>query len=274
MTTRISAKIVEASISEVGKAITTYQLTYHRYVHGELMTHRAFSRNASSSRAIPVSKMLAQVWNDPAVPIHWGKNQPGMQAHSQLSGFKRKAAEALWRVTGKLVCIPVYMMNKLGLAKQVANRLLEPWMWMHVVLTATEMDNWYELRDHVDAQPEIRELAICMRKADASVKRLPLKQGEWHLPYVTNTERYTETVEDCKKMSAARCARVSYLTHDGDFPDRRKDIALYERLVGSSPRHASPVEHQATPTGNAGTIYANFRGWKAFRFELEQAWFS
>ena len=93
----IQAKIIEDSISSTGKRITTFQLLYPRFIHAELMTHRVFSRNASSSRAIPVTKMLAMVREDPAMPIHWGRNQPGMQAKEELLLGDRYLAEVLWR---------------------------------------------------------------------------------------------------------------------------------------------------------------------------------
>src|SRR5690606_30080072 len=118
------------------------QLRYPRFIHAEFMTHRAFSRNASSSRAIPVHKMLSQVWNDPATPIHWGASRPGMQAREELKGWKRKAAQAIWKLAGRAACVFAWGAMKLGLHKQVANRILEPWQYIHVVVTATDWDNF------------------------------------------------------------------------------------------------------------------------------------
>ena len=152
-------KILADSISPQGKRITTFQLKYWRGIHAELLTHRVFSRNASSSRAIPVAKMIEQVRQDPAMPIHWGANQSGMQAHKELQGEDRRKAMEQWFTAAEMASDIAEEMTKIGLHKQVANRILEPFQYISVVLTATDFDNWFELRDHEDAQPEIRELA-------------------------------------------------------------------------------------------------------------------
>lgn len=278
MSKHIKAKVIQHSTAGHGIELLTFQVQYHRYIHGEFMTHRVFSRNASSSRAIPVMKIISQVWNDPVIPVHFGANMPGMQAKDELTGWRGKVARGLWRLGGKLACVVAYGMTKVGLHKQVANRVLEPWQLMHVIVTATEWDNFYALRDHPDAQPEIRVLAQVMKEAHAkSTPRLvPVDEdGEysirrWHLPYVSEGERCTQPLADLIKASAARCARVSYLTHDGKEPDFAKDIALYDRLVGSVPIHASPVEHQATPFRSSQDWGANFRGWHQHRQDVEE----
>lgn len=271
MSKHIKAKIIEISLAPHGVKLKTFQLQYHRYIHGEFMTHRVFSRNASSSRAIPVMKIISQVWNDPVIPVHFGANMPGMQAKDELTGWRGKVARGLWRLGGKLACIVAYGMTKVGLHKQVANRVLEPWQLMHVIVTGTEWENFYALRDHPDAQPEIRVLAQVMKEAERpwefTTPTIPF--GQWHLPYITDHERATVWVEDLIKASAARCARVSYLTHDGAQPDIDKDIALYDRLVGSVPIHASPVEHQATPHLTDKEWGGNFRGWHQHRQDVE-----
>lgn len=249
--------------------ITTLQLKYPRFIHAEFMTHRLFSRNASSSRAIPVMKILAAIWSDPAMPIHWGANQSGMQAKAELTDFKAYVAEKLWRGAGKLACIFAYGMTKIGLHKQVANRVTEPWQHISVIVTATEWKNFFDLRDHPDAQPEIRELAMEIKIAMEESEPVELQKGEWHLPYVDDEERAVFGIEDLKKISAARCARVSYLTHEGVLPNPEKDIALHDRLVGSVPIHASPVEHQATPS-MTNNWHKNFRGWIQYRTEVEK----
>ena len=265
----ISAKIIADSVNEAGNRLTTFELTYPRFIHGEVMTHRVFSRNAMSSRAVPVKRMLAQVWSSPTMPVHWGKNQPGMQAKAELAGWRLWGVQALWGLSGKLNCAVAWAMDKLGAHKQIVNRRLEPDQWMKTILTATEWDNFYELRDHEDAQPEFQVLARKMREAHEASEPNLLKEGEWHLPYMTGEEEVACAVfgngaDDSylQKASAARCARVSYLTHDGQVPHMSKDLALFERLAGSRPLHASPLEHQCTPgTSNCG----NFVGWTQFR---------
>lgn len=260
-------KIIENSVTLGGSQLITFQLRYWRAIHGELMTHRVFSRNASSSRAIPVMTMLKQVWNDPAGPIHWGANQAGMQAHAELEGLNLAVAKGIWKWSGRAMCVAAWSMTKLGLHKQVANRMLEPWQYINVVLTASDFDNWYELRDHKDAQPEIQELARAMRLVSFNSSPKVLETGEWHLPYVTALEREEYKIEDLLMFSVARCARVSYLTHDRKDPQWDKDIELYFRLVGSRPWHASPLEHQATPVTEEIAGYSgNFNhSWTQYR---------
>lgn len=266
MTTEV--KIIADSISPTGVRITTMQLKYPRFIHSELMTHRVLSRNASSSRAIPVNRMLKYVWNDPAIPIYWGSNKPGMQAGTELPTFRRLLAIGLWKLSGKAICIPVWCMSKLGLHKQVSNRLLEPWLHIHVVVTSTEWDNFFNLRCHKDAQPEIQQLAFKMRSMLTLSRPRHIDYGEWHLPYVNCLDRRNYSVEDTIKMSAARCCRVSYVNHEGKHTSLKEDIDRYNSLVEADPPHMSPVEHQATPAVNGGFFF-NLKGWKSQRWVLE-----
>lgn len=237
-----------------GQEIITFQLKYPRFIHAELMTHRLFSRNASSSRAIPVKRMIQDIIDDTAMPIHWGKNQPGMQAHEQhdaLISFEGcehmeiEDREGAWFEARNRAIEIAQAFDAAGYHKQIVNRILEPFMHISVVVTATNFDNFYWLRRHPDAQPEIKALADAMWEVQqASTPRL-LRAGEWHTPYVRDEERDVLDTDDLLKISVARCARVSYLTHDGRTPDHVEDMKLYERLVGSTPLHASPAEHQA-----------------------------
>jgi hypothetical protein len=271
----ISARVVCDSVPRwpdtKGKKhrITTMELTYPRFIHSELMTHRKFSRNAASSRAIPVKRMLKQVWSDPALPVWWGKNQPGMQAQEELTGWRLKAAQKLWVLSGCLMVVAAYLFEKIGLHKQVSNRILEPWMWMKTIVTSTEWGHFFKLRRSPEAQPEIKKLADAMYSALAGHNPRELWTGQWHLPYVTAQEKIdspkwvgpNESGEEyCRKLSAARCARVSYLNHDGTKPDLKKDLELHDKLITAP--HASPFEHQATPFPGQ---HANFDGWQQYR---------
>lgn len=262
----IAAKVVLDSISPTGVRILTFELTYPRFIHAEFMTHRVFSRNAASSRAIPVKTMIANISAEPAGPIYWGENKPGMQAGEEIKDVE--AAKAIWLESAKLACAQAEKMLELNVHKQVVNRLTEPFMHMKTLVTATEWDNWFVLRDHSDAQPEIRELAIQMRLAmDASTPQT-LELGQWHLPYVKENEGNLDQ-STLLKISTARCARVSFLTHDGKTPDVEKDIALFDRLITSKPIHASPAEHQATPAYSSTAFSGNFRGWQQHRKLIE-----
>lgn len=245
---QISAKIVADSISQ-GKRITTFELEYPRFIHSELMTHRVFSRNAMSSRAVPIGKMIEQVIQDPAMPIHWGENQSGMQAKKQLEGENLAWAKVYWVGAAEAVAEHAEWLNNIGLHKQVVNRILEPFQTMKTVLTSTEFENFYWLRNHEEAQPEIKKLAEEMLKAQEESKPIPLIPGEWHLPYYGEHGALfgsfsDEELENAKAISASCCAQVSYRKLDDSL---EKALNVYKRLVESEPVHASPFEHQATP---------------------------
>ncbi|HCJ5492492.1 TPA: FAD-dependent thymidylate synthase [Escherichia coli] len=243
-----SAKIIADSVGYYGGAmsrLTTIQLRYPRLVHSEFNTHRVFSRNASSSRAIPVAKMIEQVRNDPAAPYVWTTNKPGMQGDVVTDPELIAKYDQMWIEAANQAADNAEVLMGEGLHKQVVNRILEPFQWISVIVTATEWANWFELRNHKDADPTIKRLAEVMLAAMEASTPKHLEAGEWHLPYVSKEEKSALPIATLVKISAARCARVSYLTHDGEFPDVDKDIALYERLVGSRPLHASPIEHQA-----------------------------
>lgn len=259
-------RIVADSISPNYARLTTFQLRYWRAIHAEVMTHRMFSRNASSSRAIPVNTMLEQVWTNPAGPIHWGKNQPGMQARGEIDNPDE--AIASWLDAAESAAAQAEIMMKQGLHKQVVNRILEPFQFISVIITATDWDNFFELRCHEDAQPEIQYLARWMQAEMANSVPTPLVTGEWHLPYITAEEGELYALPVLKKLSTARNARVSFLNHDGTSPDVQRDIDLHDRLVVATPLHASPAEHLATPS--SGGYYRNFNGWRSYRVELEK----
>lgn len=272
----LSAKVIADSVSRGGKRITTLELQYPRFIHGEVMTHRVFSRNAMSSRAIPVAKMIKQVRDEPVIPLHWGANQPGMQAKDEVPYPVMLTAIETWRMAAHHAATAAQSLSDLGVHKQVANRLLEPFQWMRAIVTATEWDNFFALRDHPDAEPHFQILAKEIRKQmDRSLPVLrpgyPNEQIGWHLPYVSDDERQTYDVDTLCKVSAARCARVSYLTHDGENPKIDADLALYERLVGSVPMHASPIEHQAHAWVAETPLSGNFVGWVQYRKMKETA---
>lgn len=247
----IKAEIIAHSKSSVnGKEIVTFSLEYPRFIHSELMTHRLFSRNAASSRAIPVAKMIEQVRNDPACPVHWGKNQPGMQAKQELKGMDLDSAKESWQWAAKHAAHCAEAMALVGAHKQITNRLLEPFQMMKTVLTATELDNFFWLRKHPDAQPEIKLLAEKMWEALEVSDPVELASGDWHTPYFGAGYWLKDcgvSLEDALAISSSCCAQVSYRVLD-DSLEKARDI--YKKLVESKPVHASPFEHQATPMPN------------------------
>lgn len=249
-----TAKIIADSISEAGARITTLELEYNRFLHGQLMTHRMFSRNAQSSRAIPTAKQIELIKNVPAP--HFLKNKAGMQASEEFQEWEHHYAVQYWNQARDYAIQQAEAMLDLGVHKQWANRLLEPFSTIKVVVTATEWDNFFELRLHHDAQPEMQQLAQAMKTAMDNSTPVLLRAGEWHLPYITDDDRhyygtdgglFEEWQKELPKISSARCARVSYLNHDKSEPDVKKDLQLFHDLVIAKPVHGSPTEHQATP---------------------------
>lgn len=290
------------SISPDGIRLPTLMCRYPKFIHGEAKTHRLmrisdhayesleevgfmndpnFSRNASSSRAIPVERMIQDVLDDPAMPVFWGKNRPSMQAIEEMSADEREQAIADHLADRDHAVESARRRSARGEHKQTVNRILEPWAHINVLVTSTEWANFFALRRHAAAQPEMRALADAIHAAiEASTPKL-LKPGQWHLPFVTPDEidilgSITGGEPDADdwqpfiKLCVARCARVSYLTHDGRVPNVDEDFKLYDRLVGSDPLHASPAEHQATPDERYGYWlhagqHGNFVGWRQYR---------
>ncbi len=264
------AKIIADSAYN-GSRLTTFQLRYPRFIHSELMTHRVFSRNAASSRAIPVQKMIDQVRDEPAMPVYWGKNQKGMQADEELSEAQQFEAKSVWISAGLEAIQHAKRFIDIGVHKQIANRILEPWQWMSTIVTSSRWDNFYQLRVHPDAQPEFQHIARMMKAVHEETSPRELNEGDYHLPYITKDERDSFNIIDLVRMSVARCARVSYLTHDKKVPEIAEDLDLYDRLVAAKPFHASPTEHQARPnTGCRVDLGGNFdMSWVQFRKLLE-----
>lgn len=245
-----SAKILADSLSPDGVRLTTFEVTFPRIVLAEFNTHRMFSRNSASSRAIPVEKMLQKVHNDPFLPIYWGKNQKGMQAEQELTDDEQLAAADLWLHARDKAIDSAQTMLETGIHKQITNRLLEPFLWHTVIVTATEWDNFWGLRCNKDAQPEICKIAEMMKELyDANLPK-ELNYGQWHLPLVHAEEAWPSDgitffgLEDIIKVCIGRCCRVSYLTHNGER-DPRADIELCDKLLKSG--HMSPFEHAARP---------------------------
>lgn len=207
--------------------------------------------------------MIERVQNNPVFPVEWGKNKKGMSAEEVISDDEQARAKALWLEARDAALEHARNLSELKVHKQIVNRILEPFMWHTVIVTSTEWDNFFDLRCAPAAQPEIRTAAELMRSAIDGATPHAVARGEWHLPLVQPDER-TLDIETQKKISAARCARVSYLTHDGTR-SIDADITLYDRLKGE--KHLSPFEHVATPANDIH-FHANFRGWIQMRSEI------
>jgi hypothetical protein len=302
----IESKLILASKSEAtGITLYTFVLTYPRVILAEVNTHRMLSRNTASSRAIPAKKQRERVLTDPFVPVTIGANQKGMQAGEELDGWRRFVAINTWKLARYPMVAASWVLDKVGAHKQVVNRIVEPWTFTQQVVTCTDLKNVFKLRNHKDAEPHFQIIAKQMQmqaewaekwfntlswnSENALDRRLEinnqlgvgtlqvLKPGEWHMPFVDekditdtilNSMLHDSTDESLKKISTARCARVSYfLPESGKRSDPKRDVELCNKLSGSG--HWSPFEHVATPTKEADYI-GNFKGWKQYRKEYPQ----
>jgi thymidylate synthase ThyX len=248
----ITAKIIcDSAFSD--KRITTFELEYPRFIHSEVMTHRVFSRNAASSRAIPIKTMIENIFKDTATPVEWGKNQAGMTAKELLSSEDTTEAIKVWNLArSDAVC-----RANLGVHKQIANRILEPFSHIKVVLTATNFDNFFELRTHKDAQPEFQVLAKLMKgQYDTSspcILSFDEENPHWHLPYTyshfdgNGSQTFTDTLgnsittNEAIRISVSCCAQVSYRKNDTTL---EKADVIFNKMFAAKPFHASPFEHQ------------------------------
>lgn len=255
-------RVILASINPWGQKIATIVARYPRFIHSELMTHKDLSRNASSSRAIPFRKMLKLTREGMAAPIYWGKNKPGMAADEELSGLALWWAKFMWYTTGHIVLTCAWLMSFSGIHKQIINRMIEPWTYINVQITATNWDRMLGLRLDKAAQPEFQLLAQMIRDALAEARYERLEEGQWHLPWVSWRERHYP-LKTTKKLSAARSARLSYTPIGEPMINVDKDISLAGGLLEQL--HLSPFEHQATPSKGR---HANLDGWSNYRTEL------
>ena len=293
----ISAKLIADSVSNSGKRMLTFEFEFHRWILAEMNTHRAISKNLQSSRAIPLLKAAELMESFPAYPVHWGKNQSGMQSKEELSGDEADQARILWEE-----CIAGALLNArefadLGAHKQWAARILEPYIITKGVFSGTDWDNLLWLRDDEDAQPEFKELAPCIQSCiNQSTPKL-LHAGEWHTPYVDSMRLasgvliYVDadgnelSLDDAKKISASCCAQVSYRRLNDT---KEKALEIFDKLFSGRKPHMSPTEHQGTPVtqqtvpwnpmtwqegvthvDRSGTLHSgNLSGWVQYRQTL------
>lgn len=267
--TLITAKVIADSINETGQRLTTFELEFPRLILSECNTHGAIEKNTSSSRAIPVSKMLDHILEQNLKPIYFGSKKSGMQAGDELTGEDLQYVKDVWESALKGAVGQASLLDDCGVAKEVTNRITEPYQLIKAVWSATDWDNWFNLRLEKDADPNICMLAYKMYEALSKSKPTLLKKGEYHLPYVTrgigiNSDgenlswfeglyvgEYPKdgmpswlTLEDAIKYSVASCASVSYRSTDMTLDKAEK---IWNMLVKSEVVHASPLTHIATP---------------------------
>lgn len=286
---QIDAKILADTISTNGARITTFEVLCPLHAHVHMLTHRAFSRNAQSNRAIP-SKIVIK---DRAVyvPSFWGKNKKGMSPKGEeITGLKKVLAIIIWNSTSMVCKLSVRLLSALGLHKETANRLISPFLMVNSIITATDFDNFFNLRISEHAQHDISILATKMKKLlDESAPVI----SNVHAPLVHDREKeelyeYAKSIYSTYDISGGRmklyaianrifnniivqavvgrCARVSYSTHNG-FIDINKDINLHDLLLKD--RHMSPFEHVAVASG-CDDRHANLKGWYSYRSNIER----
>ena len=285
-----SAKVIADSVNPAGVRLTTIECSYPLMVHAEHLRHRVFSRSSdddfaavnveefsysvASNRAIPTRLMLDQVRTDPVIPTWWGKNQPGMSAREELTGFAMAFVQRLWRIERWFALAFAWMYLRAGLHKQLANRGLYKWQWVTVVVTGTDWSNWNALRCHPDAQPEIRTIAEMMREAREKSTPVQLEAGEWHLPYVTTNDRFevrylfpdaAKANNVLARMSAARCARVSLVKQNVRYGNGI-EIGKADTLQKSG--HMSPFEAPCEALADDRRV-ANLRGYRSYRSQIK-----
>lgn len=304
------ANILADSMSPDGVRLTTMEITFPRIILAELNTHRMLSKSSASSRAIPVEKMIRRVLEDPYVPSSWGKNQKGMVASEDIDPENALRSQTQWLLARDAAVSHARNLLDIGIHKQTTNRLLEPFMWHTVIVTATEWSNFFHLRNNAQAHPDMQTIARMMQALYEDPARTPepLKYGEWHLPLVGLDEIEAWIIEGLpnspdiqpellakhavkydffKKISAGRCARTSYLTHDGKR-DLSEDNRLHDDLLRNG--HMAPLEHVARPatedddvfmmckanqygrTGPTQQWSGNLRGWVQYRKTIPYEW--
>lgn len=282
-----SAKVICDSVNPLGDRLTTMIIQFHRFILPEVNTHRMLSKNTSSSRAIPIKKMIEQVEEIEAYPLFWGANCKGMSAKEELSEIDQRKARMIWRHARLMAITQVKALMEIGesgVHKQTANRLLEPFLTTTMIISGTNQpsswQNLFNQRCHPEAQPEFKALADAMKAAYDDSIPTTLQAGQWHIPFIDIGDRgdwyrqylhsYKTQEEVLEKIKAATgcCARVSYLNHDG-VRSIADDIALHDRLLSSQPPHLSPFEHVAIALDNSEQC-ANFTGWQSYRNILEK----
>lgn len=262
---QVSATVIAHSVSEKGQEMITLEVEYPRIILAELNTHRQLSKNSSSSRAIPVKKVNQMISESPAKPVRFGQHQPGMQDQGvdyeeEINvGGNYLSPQDFWKEAAKDAVYYSNVFEEYGYAKQICNRLTEPFQRMKTVISGTEWENFFWLRCDADADPTIEALATTIQRAKEQSTPELLLPGEWHTPYVAHDRDESGTLlyfvlegenkvyldaEEAKAISSSCCAQVSYRVLDNS---KEKAMDIYTKLLSGNKTHASPFEHQATP---------------------------
>lgn len=254
----ISAKVIAHSKSSItGKEIVTYQVSHHRFILAEMNKHRQLSNSYQSSRAVPVDMMNELVKEDCAFPVFFGANKAGMQATEEVES--PLSARVQWQLSANIVLDEVAKLQKMGVHKQLANRLSEPFQWTTGIITGSEWNNFFHLRRDKAAQPEFKVLADAMWEAYQESEPEVLQPGEWHTPFIEHerpimrrgelwyflpTSPAPLTLEDALRYSAASCAQISFRKLDQSIETLER---VWNNCFNGDIPHAVVAEHQASP---------------------------
>lgn len=267
----ISAKIILDSINPNGDRLTTMEVVMPRIILAEFNTHRKFSRNSASSRAVSVKKKIEEVRNNPFIPVKWTQNEKGMQGQPVVDEEILEIGKNTWLDARNYAAIFAAYLDIRGFHKQICNRLLEPFLWHTVLVSSTEWNNFFIQRCSPLAEPHMEMVANAMKKALEDSTPVKLLYREWHLPFVYGKPLGEDTTLKTRiKVSAARCARVSYQKHGSDS-SWEDDLKIGNYLMTADPPHWSPFEHTARaeaqywPNGEENKILGNFDGWEQAR---------
>lgn len=257
LNTTIQAEIIADSVWPIighNKRLTTFKLVVPHSVLGHLVRHRAFSLSVASNRALRSSSVMDTLNYIP----DWRTAQKGMQPAEFINDKNKRdylddIVYTLKNYTSEYVN---EMVNKHNVAKELTNRYLAPFQLVTVLVTSSEYSNFFNLRDHQDAQYDTQIVARKMKKLLEENTPTYLERGEWHLPFISYGEAKDNTIIEQIAASVARCARTSYkLPNSENRSDIISDIRLFNKLI-TPPIHASPLEHVATPL-RMSDIYAS-----------------
>ena len=235
-----------------GDTIRTFLLhDFPKCLLAEFNTHRMLSKNWESSRARPVGSVIQQVMTNPYIPSFTGKAK-GMQG-ATVSEETADRARYRWLNARDNAVLQVQELISIGIHKQDANRLLEPWMLVSGIVSATEWANFFKLRNHPDAQPAFQEFAAEMQRLDEGVTARPIELGKWYKPWPDLS----------LEANVCKAASISYASHAKDRTE--EDFQrIHDDLIHANPLHASPLEHCAIAVvpgehvGKSGNAYQVF----------------
>lgn len=259
----IQAQILADSIAPSGTRLTTMRVTMPRFILAEFNTHRVFSRNAGSSRAISVKRRMEMIRTNPVIPVEWGIEQRGMQASQVIEdATKLHDVESLWRHTAVEIAEIAGIFEDHGIHKQIVNRLLEPFSWVTVIVSSTLWDNFFNLRCSPMAQPEMRVTAEKMQEQYQLNAPIEKQWDEWHIPTLKLGEReQMECLDDAILGACGRIARVSY---EANSKTLAEELDLAKSLMTNG--HWSPFEHVAQCVYGKAENCRNFvRDWAQYR---------